>query len=315
MACNFGWDWGPEPGDGRHLAPVALHRWDTARLATVRPLVTVDRRPRPRRGARRRRARRRAAGRCRVAAAIAGRRDRGRGRRRTSTARAARSTCPTPDLWWPRGLRRAAAATRSTWRCCPADTELDTWAAPGRLPHASTARHRRPTRDGTPFVLVVNGAPVFVRGANWIPDDCFPSRIDPRARYDRGIGQAAEANINLLRVWGGGIYESEDFYDVCDRAGCWSGRTSSSPAPPTPRRSRCAARSSAEAREAVTRLAPAPQPGAVERQQREHLGLRRLGLAGRAGRPHLGHRATTSTCCPGSSPSSTRRGRTAPGSP
>ena len=66
----------------------------------------------------------------------------------------------------------------------------------------------------------------------------------------------------------------------------------------------------AEAREQVTRLAAHPVAGALDRQQREHLGLARLGLAGAAGRAHLGRAATTSTCCPGSSTSWTRPART-----
>ena len=60
--------------------------------------------------------------------------------------------------------------------------------------------------------------PVFVKGANWIPDDAFPSRID-RDRYARRLDQAVAANLNLIRVWGGGIYESDDFYELCDERG------------------------------------------------------------------------------------------------
>ncbi|KRD47567.1 hypothetical protein ASE27_04540 [Oerskovia sp. Root918] len=71
---------------------------------------------------------------------------------------------------------------------------------------------------GTSFVIVVNDQPVFVRGANWIPDDAFPHRVT-RERYAARIAQAEQANINLLRVWGGGIYEADDFYDLCDERG------------------------------------------------------------------------------------------------
>src|SRR6266540_3838995 len=75
-----------------------------------------------------------------------------------------------------------------------------------------------PDADGVPFQLRVNGVPVFVRGANWIPDDAFPSRLD-RARYARRIADATDAHVNLLRVWGGGVYESDDFYELCDEHG------------------------------------------------------------------------------------------------
>ena len=72
-----------------------------------------------------------------------------------------------------------------------------------------------PDADGTPFALRVNGKPVLVKGANWIPDDCFPHRVD-RARYATRVADATDAGVNLLRVWGGGLFESDDFYDVCD---------------------------------------------------------------------------------------------------
>ena len=75
-----------------------------------------------------------------------------------------------------------------------------------------------PDVDGTPFTLRVNGRPVFVKGVNWIPDDAFPVRVDCE-RYARRLDQAVAAHVNLVRVWGGGIYESDDFYDLCDERG------------------------------------------------------------------------------------------------
>ena len=110
-----------------------------------------------------------------------------------------------------------------------------------------------PDNDGTPFVLSVNGKPIYVRGANWIPDDAFVTRLNADT-YRTSIEDAVDAGMNLLRVWGGGIYESEDFYDVCDELGIlvWQDFLFA-----------CAAYSEeeplwseveAEAREAVTRL-------------------------------------------------------------
>jgi beta-mannosidase len=80
------------------------------------------------------------------------------------------------------------------------------------------AVHSAPDQHGAAFALRVNGRDVLVKGANWIPDDTFPSRVG-RDRYRERIDQAVDAGINLLRVWGGGIYESEDFYDLCDELG------------------------------------------------------------------------------------------------
>ncbi len=68
------------------------------------------------------------------------------------------------------------------------------------------------------MTFVVNDQPIFIRGANWIPDDAFVHRVT-RERYFTRVRQAADAHINLLRVWGGGIFESDDFYDACDEAG------------------------------------------------------------------------------------------------
>ena len=99
--------------------------------------------------------------------------------------------------------------------------------------------------------------PVFVCGANWIPDDCFPSRVTPE-RYRRRVAQAAEANINLLRVWGGGIYEDDAFYQACDEAGIlvWQDFPFACAAYPEDEPVR--GEVEAEARENIARLLPHP---------------------------------------------------------
>ena len=63
---------------------------------------------------------------------------------------------------------------------------------------------------GAQFTLSVNGRPLFAKGVNWIPDDHFPTRITPE-RLGRRLDQAVAAHVNLVRVWGGGIFETEDF--------------------------------------------------------------------------------------------------------
>jgi beta-mannosidase len=68
------------------------------------------------------------------------------------------------------------------------------------------------------FAIKVNGERLWIRGANWIPDDPFPTRVT-KARYQQRIKDMLEVNINGIRVWGGGIYESEDFYNFCDEEG------------------------------------------------------------------------------------------------
>jgi beta-mannosidase len=68
------------------------------------------------------------------------------------------------------------------------------------------------------FTFVVNGLPIFCKGSNWIPVDSFPTRVTPE-QVENLVSAAAETHQNMLRVWGGGYYESETFYDLCDRYG------------------------------------------------------------------------------------------------
>lgn len=71
---------------------------------------------------------------------------------------------------------------------------------------------------GRAFQFVVNGRSVFMKGANWIPADSFVTRLS-RENYQRDLEAAVQANMNCIRVWGGGIYEDESFYDLCDELG------------------------------------------------------------------------------------------------
>jgi beta-mannosidase len=71
---------------------------------------------------------------------------------------------------------------------------------------------------GRGFYFKVNGVPVFMKGANYIPQDNFPARVKDSS-YRELIGSAAAANMNMLRVWGGGIYEKDIFYNLCDEYG------------------------------------------------------------------------------------------------
>jgi len=76
-----------------------------------------------------------------------------------------------------------------------------------------------PDEPGTRFFrFVLNGVPIFARGGDWIPADSFVGAI-PSARYERWIKATRAGNMNMLRIWGGGIYEHESFYESCDRHG------------------------------------------------------------------------------------------------
>ena len=77
---------------------------------------------------------------------------------------------------------------------------------------------REPDEIGESFEFVVNGRPLWVRGANWIPEMSFPGAIT-RDRLRERLEQALSIGCNMLRVWGGGLYESDEFYELCDELG------------------------------------------------------------------------------------------------
>ncbi|WP_068942434.1 beta-mannosidase [Chryseobacterium timonianum] len=71
---------------------------------------------------------------------------------------------------------------------------------------------------GKSFYFKVNGNPLYIKGTNWIPADSFSPRIT-KEKYQKLIKAAKEANMNMIRIWGGGIYEDEEFYKACDENG------------------------------------------------------------------------------------------------
>ncbi len=128
----------------------------------------------------------------------------------------ARTAVAAPALWWPVGHGRQ-----------PRYTVEAVLTVAGRRTAAVTRRvgfrHVRVNQDPHPaggqfFVIEVNGKPIFVKGGNFVPADPIAARLD-RRRYAALVDRALEANFNLLRVWGGGLYESDDFYDLCDARG------------------------------------------------------------------------------------------------
>lgn len=83
-------------------------------------------------------------------------------------------------------------------------------------PFATLIQQKDP--DGMSFYFEKDGKPVYCKGANWIPADIFLPRVT-RSTYRKLLLRAKEANMNMLRVWGGGVYESDDFYELCDSLG------------------------------------------------------------------------------------------------
>ncbi|MBD3227604.1 MAG: hypothetical protein GF329_05385 [Candidatus Lokiarchaeota archaeon] len=78
---------------------------------------------------------------------------------------------------------------------------------------------RNPDQWGETFYFLLNGIPIFSKGANWIPIDNFLTRGKKLGLYSKLLGYVRQSNINMLRIWGGGIYEDDIFYDLCDELG------------------------------------------------------------------------------------------------
>ncbi|MEU8569003.1 glycoside hydrolase family 2 protein [Streptomyces pathocidini] len=275
MACNFGWDWGPTLVTAGIWRQARVEHWSTARLARVTPQVTVEdgtgrvrldldleRTPG---GEGRRLTVLARVGAARAAEAHAESTADGANAETTTAEARAETTAdgaaasltvevPDPELWWPRGYGQ-----QPLYDCeitlLDGDRELDRWTR--RVGFRTVALDTGADEHGSAFTLVVNGEPVFARGVNWIPDDALVTRVTAE-RYRTRLRQAADAGVDLVRVWGGGIYESEDFYDACDELGLlvWQDFLFACAAYPEEQPLR--GEVEAEARENVTRLAPHP---------------------------------------------------------
>ena len=120
-----------------------------------------------------------------------------------------------PALWWPRGYGEQpiyeyticqhygdeVTVHRGTFGFRKVEIDTSVWDG-----------------DGLRFRLCVNGKPIFCRGSNWVPADCMTGRLKDE-RYYELVKSAADANFNMFRIWGGGIYEKDCFYEYCDRMG------------------------------------------------------------------------------------------------
>jgi beta-mannosidase len=131
-----------------------------------------------------------------------------------------------PVLWWPNGMGEQVlytlradllSITSGNLNDNPSQTELlDTWNKEIGL--RTVKLNTEADFWGHNFMFAVNGIPIFAKGANWIPSDSFVNRTTPE-KLDFYIRNARDANMNMLRVWGGGYYESDYFYELCDRYG------------------------------------------------------------------------------------------------
>lgn len=120
-----------------------------------------------------------------------------------------------PQLWWPNGhgnqpLYNITAELQSAGQTIDMMTEA--------IGLREVKLIRKPDKQGESFYFTVNSKPIFAKGANYIPNDVFLPRVDT-SKYEHIISSAAKANMNMIRIWGGGIYENNLFYDLCDKYG------------------------------------------------------------------------------------------------
>jgi len=115
-----------------------------------------------------------------------------------------------PDKWWPVG---SGSQTRYTFTLSVGNEQIQHEIGFRQINIVQT-----PDEVGAGFQLSVNGHALFMRGANWIPADALPQRITPDVVREL-LQSAVDANMNMLRVWGGGQYEPDWFYELCDEMG------------------------------------------------------------------------------------------------
>jgi len=215
--CNFGWDWGPVLVTAGIWRSIGIFMFDTARLADIEIaqnharagsvgldiVVTTE-----------------ASGATAPLEALVRVSYKGgvvassRVKLADGSARAS-LTVKNPQLWWPNGMGEQPLYEVSVELCCGREA-IDQGTR--RIGLRTLRLDRHADEWGESFQFVVNNVPFFAKGANWIPADTFATRMT-RVEYARLIKSAAVANMNMLRCWGGGIYENDAFYDLCDEYG------------------------------------------------------------------------------------------------
>lgn len=121
-----------------------------------------------------------------------------------------------PAFWWPSGMGGQPLYNLEVTLKDLGGKVLDIWTR--RIGLRTMELVCEDDMHGQGMEFRVNGIPFFAKGACWIPADSFPDRVTPDI-YRQRLGDAAAANMNMIRVWGGGYYEQDVFYDLCDELG------------------------------------------------------------------------------------------------
>ena len=124
-------------------------------------------------------------------------------------------TITEPMLWWPNGYGRQDLYTVEV-TLMQGETVTDTWER--RIGLRTLTMHREKDQWGESFACQVNGVDIFAMGADYIPEDHLLGRVTPQTTRTL-LEKAKWANFNAIRVWGGGYYPEDWFYDICDELG------------------------------------------------------------------------------------------------
>ncbi len=122
---------------------------------------------------------------------------------------------PEPQLWWPNGSGEQPLYHITT-KLLLDEQEAHSVSKPLGIREIELVQNADSL--GKSFYFRVNGKPIFMKGANSIPQEVFPTKVTTE-RQDKLLTDAVKTHMNMLRVWGGAIYESDEFYDLCDKKG------------------------------------------------------------------------------------------------
>lgn len=210
VQCHSGWDWGPALMVSGIYGEMYIGATDRERIESVRLFV--------RRGADSRwevdvvtELFLYEAGEVSLSATLAGERESKRLSLATGTSTATLTlTVKDPELWWPNGYGDQPLYEVQV------ESDHDSWS--GKTAFRTLELRNEEDSYGTSLLFRINGTDLFAKGANWIPADAMPSRQTDEL-ITRLLEDAREAHMNMIRVWGGGQYESNHFYNECDRLG------------------------------------------------------------------------------------------------
>ena len=207
--CMFGWDWGPRLPDAGIWRDISLIGVDTARIRDVlvkqfhedgRAALEIDTHIARLTDA---------PAEVRVSVTAPD------GTVLTGAGETCRIEIPDPQLWWPAGYG-GQPLYRVEVELISGGTRLDGWSH--RIGLRTMTVSRVKSEHGESFSHCVNGVDVFAMGMDYIPEDNLLPRVTPE-RTRRLLEDARAANVNTIRVWGGGYYPDDYFYDICDELG------------------------------------------------------------------------------------------------